>query len=149
MSLVERINEDLKGAIKSGDQVLLNTIRSLRAQIIEYQKREGGGTITPDDELSILLAAVKKRKEAIEMYTKAGRNDLMEQEKRELDIISKYLPQQMSREEAEAIIQSIITSVGATTIKDLGKVMPLAMKELKGKIDGKVVQDIVKSKLER
>ncbi len=149
MSLVERINEDLKGAIKSGDQVLLNTIRSLRAQIIEYQKREGGGTITPDDELSILLAAVTKRKEAIEMYTKAGRNDLMEQEKRELDIISKYLPQQMSREEAEAIIQSIITSVGATTIKDLGKVMPLAMKELKGKIDGKVVQDIVKSKLER
>lgn len=148
MGLTERINEDLKNAMKSGDEVLLNTIRSIRAQIIEFMKRDGKTELTGDDELTILLSAVKKRKESIEMYEKAGRTDLAEQEKRELDIINSYLPKQMTREEAEAVIVKIIQSVGAATSKDFGKVMPLAMKELKGKIDGKIVQEIVRNKLE-
>ncbi|HOV98050.1 MAG TPA: GatB/YqeY domain-containing protein [Bacteroidota bacterium] len=147
MNLTQRISEDLKSAMKSGDQLLLNTVRSIRAQLIEFSKREGAPELTPDDEVAILLSAAKKRKEAIEIYEKAGRNDLADVEKRELDIISSYLPKQMSREEAEEFIAKIIAQVGATSAKDFGKVMPLAMKELKGKIDGRTVQELVRAKL--
>jgi len=147
MALTEIINEDLKAAMKSGDSVKLNTIRSIRAQMIELSKRGTGTSITPEEELTALLAAAKKRKEAIEMYEKAGRNDLADQEKRELDIISTYLPKQMRREEVEVIVKKIIGDIGATSSKDFSRVMPVAMKELKGKIDGKVVHEVVKQQL--
>ena len=147
MALTEIINEDLKAAMKSGDSLKLNTIRSIRAQMIELSKRGTGTSITPEEELTALLAAAKKRKEAIEMYEKAGRNDLADQEKRELEIISTYLPKQMSREEGEVIIKKIIENIGATSSKDFSKVMSVAMKELKGKIDGKVIQEVVKQQL--
>jgi uncharacterized protein YqeY len=103
--------------------------------------------MTPEDELTILLSEAKKRKEAIEMYQKGGRTDLSDQEQRELVIIHEYLPKQMSREEAGDMVKKIIQEVGAVSGKDFGKVMPAAMKELKGKIDGKVVQEIVKEQL--
>jgi len=147
MALTEIINEDLKAAMKSGDSVKLNTIRSIRAQLIELSKRGTGTSITPEEEMTALLAAAKKRKEAIEMYKKAGRNDLADQEKRELDIINTYLPKQMSREEVEILVKKIIGNIGATSSKDFSKVMPVAMKELKGKIDGKVIQEVVKKQL--
>jgi uncharacterized protein YqeY len=147
MALTEIINEDLKAAMKSGDSVKLNTIRSIRAQMIELSKRGTGTSITPEEEMTALLAAAKKRKEAIEMYKKAGRNDLADQEKRELDIINTYLPKQLSREEVEILVKKIIGNIGATSSKDFSKVMPVAMKELKGKIDGKVIQEVVKKQL--
>ena len=134
--------------MKAGDPVLLNTIRSIRAQIIELSKRGTGSEITPEDETSILLGAAKKRKEAIEMYEKGKRQDLADQEKRELEIINGYLPKPLTREEAEKIIQKIIADSGAVSAKDFGKIMPLAMKELKGKFDGKLIQELVKQKLE-
>ncbi len=147
MALTEMITEDLKAAMKSGDSVKLNTIRSIRAQLIELSKRGTGTSITPEEEMTALLAAAKKRKDVIEMYEKAGRKDLSDQEKRELDIISTYLPKQMSREEVEVIIKKIIENIGAKSLKDFRKVMPIAMKDLKGKIDGKVVQEVVKQQL--
>jgi hypothetical protein len=147
MALSEKINDDLKVAMKSGDSVKLNTIRSIRTKIIEFSKRGTGSSITQEEELTILLSEAKKRKEAIEMYQKAGRTDLSDQEQRELEIINEYLPKQMSREEAEGIVKKIIHEVGAVSAKDFGKVMPVAMKELKGKIDGKVVQEVVKQQL--
>jgi len=147
MALAEIINEDLKAAMKSGDSVKLNTIRSIRAQIIELSKRGTSTGISPEEETTILLSAVKKRKEAIEIYEKAGRKDLADQEKREFDIISSYLPKQISREEVEVIVKKIVKDVGATSFKDFGKVMPIAMKELKGQIDGKVIQEVVKNQL--
>ena len=147
MALTEKINDDLKAAMKSGDSIKLNTIRSIRSKIIELSKRGTGSTMTPEDELTILLSEAKKRKEAIEMYQKGGRTDLSDQEQRELEIINEYLPKQMSREEAGDIVKKIIQEVGAISGKDFGKVMPAAMKELKGKIDGKVVQEIVKEQL--
>ena len=147
MALTEKINDDLKAAMKSGDSIKLNTIRSIRSKIIELSKRGTGSTMTPEDELTILLSEAKKRKEAIEMYQKGGRTDLSDQEQRELEIINEYLPKQMSREEARDMIKKIILEVGAVSGKDFGKVMPAAMKELKGKIDGKVVQEIVKEQL--
>ena len=147
MDLSEKINTDLKVAMKSGDSIKLNTIRSIRTKIIELSKRGTGSNITQEDELKILLSEAKKRKEAIEMYQKAGRTDLLDQEQRELEIINEYLPKQMSKEEAGDIVKKIISEVGALSAKDLGKVMPVVMKELKGKIDGKVVQELVKEQL--
>jgi hypothetical protein len=147
MSLNEQINNDLKTAMKSGDKVRLDTIRLLRAALIELAKRGEGKEITADDELAVLLAATKKRKEAIEVYERAGRQELAQQERNELEIISSYLPKQLSVEEAAAVVQRIISETGASSAKDFGKVMPLAMKELKGKFDGKVVQEMVKAKL--
>ena len=147
MALSEKINDDLKIAMKSGDSIKLNTIRSIRTRIIELSKRGTGSNISIEDELTILLSEAKKRKEAIEMYQKAGRTDLLIQEQRELEIINEYLPKQMTKEEVVEVVKKIILEVGAISVKDLGKVMPLAMKELKGKIDGKIVQEAVKQQL--
>lgn len=147
MTLNEQINNDLKTAMKAGEKTRVETLRLLRAHMIELSKRGEGRVITPDDELAVLLAAIKKRKEAIEIYEKNGRQELAQQEKAELDIISTYLPKQMSAEEVAAVIERIILETGANNPKDFGKVMPLAMKELKGKCDGKTVQELVKKKL--
>jgi uncharacterized protein YqeY len=147
MALTEKINDDLKAAMKSGDSIKLNTIRSIRSKIIELSKRGTGSSITPEDELAILLSEAKKRKEAIEMYQKGGRTDLSDQEQRELEIINEYLPKQMGKEEARDRVIKIIKEIGAVSAKDFGKVMPVAMKELKGRIDGKVVQELVKEQL--
>ncbi|MBI3577778.1 MAG: GatB/YqeY domain-containing protein [Ignavibacteriales bacterium] len=147
MTLNERINTDLKEAMKSSEKTKLETLRSIRAQMIELSKRGTGKEITADEELSVLMSAIKKRKEAMEMYEKGGRMELVKQEQQELEIINAYLPKQMSKEEAEQVIMNIVTQTGAASAKDFGKVMPLAMKELKGKIDGKIVQELVKNKL--
>ena len=147
MTLNEQITNDLKAAMKAGDKARLDTLRLLRAHMIELSKRGEGKEITPEEELSVLTTALKKRKEAIEVYEKAGRSELAQQERAELEIISSYLPKQLSSEEAGKIIQRIVSETGASSAKDFGKVMPLAMKELKGKIDGKVVQEIVKAQL--
>jgi len=149
MNLTQRINEDLKTAMKSGNKLRLETLRMLRAQIIEFEKKGLDRPMNEDDEMSILMSASKKRKEAIEIFTKAGRMELVEQETKELGIISEYLPKQLSRENAEKIVENLIQQSGAASMKDLGKVMPIAMKELKGKIDSKVISEIVKQKLER
>ncbi len=148
MPLTQRITEDLKAAMKSGNKLRLETLRMLRAQIIEFEKKGLDRTMNEDDEMSILMAAAKKRKEAIEIFTKAGRMELVEQETKELEIISEYLPKQLSREDAERIVENLIQQSGAASMKDIGKVMPGAMKELKGKIDSKVISEIVKQKLE-
>ncbi len=147
MTLNDQINNDLKAAMKSGEKTKLQTLRLLRAHMIELSKRGEGKEITPDDELSVLMAAIKKRREAIEVYEKAGRTELAQQERAELDVITSYLPKQLSADEAAVIIERIIAQTGASGAKDFGKVMPLAMKELKGKIDGKQVQEMVKAKL--
>ena len=147
MTLNEQINNDLKTAMKAGEKVKLETLRLLRAHMIELSKRGEGKEITPEEELSVLMAAMKKRKEAIEIYEKAGRMELAQQERAELQVISSYLPKQLTAQEAEDIILRIIAQTGASGAKDFGKVMPLAMKELKGRIDGKLVQEFVKAKL--
>lgn len=144
MALKEKINQDLAAAMKSGDKVRLETIRMIRAQILEFEKSGAGRDMNPDDEMKILLAGVKKRKDSIEMYEKANRKDLADKEAAEIAIIQEYLPKQMDREEAAAIITKIIADAGT---KELGKVMPLVMKELKGKLDGKIINEIVKQQL--
>jgi uncharacterized protein len=145
----EQISKDINSAMKAGDKLRTETLRMIRAQIIEFNKRGLNREITPDEELSILTSAAKKRKEAIEEFSKAGRTEMAEKEQSELNIIQEYLPKQLTKEEIYEIVKKIVADSGATSQKDFGKVMPLTMKELKGKADGKLIQDIVKELLEK
>ena len=103
--------------------------------------------MTAEDEIAVLNSASKKRKESIEIYRKVGREDLAGQEEKELAIIQEYLPKQLSEEEVEGFIKKVITETSASSQKDFGKVMPLVMKELKGKADGRLIQELVKKHL--
>lgn len=144
MGLKDKITEDLKNSMKSGNKERTETIRMLRAQILEFEKSGAGRDMNSDDEMKILLSSVKKRKDSVEMYEKAERFDLAAKELREIAIVQEYLPKQISREEAEEVITKIINDAGS---KEISKVMPLVMKELKGKLDGKTINEIVRLKI--
>jgi uncharacterized protein YqeY len=144
MKLTDKISEDLKISMKSGDKIRLETIRTIRAALLEKQVEKRPGEMAPEDEIGVLISSAKKRKESIEIFRNAGRNDLADQEKKELDIINEYLPKPLSSEEIDKFIKKVIAEVGATSIKDFGKVMPTVMKELKGRADGKLIQEQVK-----
>ncbi len=144
MGLREKLNDDLKTAMKSGDKMRTETLRMLRAQILEFEKSGAGREMNADDDMKILLSSVKKRKDSVEMYEKAGRKDLADKELAEIAIVQEYLPKQMGADEAAVVIERIITEAGT---KELSKVMPLVMKELKGKLDGKIINEIVKQKI--
>lgn len=146
MSLLSRLTEDMKTAMKSGDKDRLNTIRLLRGQIkdtaINLQKE-----LDEEEEIAVLLNAAKKRRESILAFKNAGREDLVAKESKELEIIQSYLPEQLDPDEIEKIVNTAIQEAGAQTIKDLGKVMPLVMAKVKGRADGKAVSQLVKNKL--
>lgn len=144
MGLKEKVTLDLTASMKAGDKLRTDTLRMLRAQILEFEKSGAAREMNADDDMKILLSSVKKRKDSIEMYEKANRKDLADKEASEIAIVQEYLPKQMSKEEAEAVINKIIADAGS---KELSKVMPLVMKELKGKLDGKTINEIVKLKI--
>lgn len=148
MSLKDKINEDLKAAMKSGDKLRLETVRSIRALILEYEKSGATGEITPEIELSMLTSAAKKRKDSIEQYTKAGRMDLAQKETDELNILNEYLPKQLTPDELFVEIKKIAEEIGAKTKQDFSKLMPLAAKTFKGKADGKLIKEVVEKILE-
>ena len=149
MGLKERISEDLKAAMKSGDKLRLETLRTVRAALMEkeIERRGAGQPMVSEDETGVLVTAVKRRRESIEMFQKGGRGDLVDQESRELGIIQEYLPKQMNEEEVLKVIEEVIGQTGAAGAADFGKVMPLVMKQVKGKADGKAVQELVKKRL--
>ncbi|MEX0602168.1 MAG: GatB/YqeY domain-containing protein [Bacteroidota bacterium] len=147
MSLSEQITTDMKAAMKSGEKLKLETLRSLRAHFIELSKRGGDRPVGPDDELSVLTTAIKRRREAIELYRQGGREELARQEELELEIIQSYLPKQLTPEEIETGIDRIVRETGSSSPKDFGKVMGMAMKEFKGKSDGAMIQQLVRKKL--
>lgn len=147
MSLETIINEQMKAAMKSGDKLRLETIRSIRAVIIEFSKSGIGKEMTPDEEINILNSLAKKRKDAIEMYANAGRNDLKEKEEAELKIIMEFLPKQLSEDEIRDLIHQIISESDFNKPSDLGKLIGLSVKTLKGKADNKVIQQIAKELL--
>jgi uncharacterized protein len=149
MALKEKISDDIKTAMKSGEKLRLETLRTLRAALMEKEidLRGNGKTIAPDDEIATLTSAAKKRKESIEQFQAGGRMDLVAQETSELAIIQEYLPQQMGEVEIKAVIDEIVKETGASVSSDFGKVMPQVMKRLKGKADGKIIQELVKARL--
>lgn len=147
MNLEETITEHLKNAMKDGNKLRTETLRSIRSQIIEFNKSGAGRELGDADEIKLLNSAAKKRKDAIDMYRSAGRDDLAEKEEGELAIIQEFLPKQLSDEEIEAEIREVILQTGAAGAKDMGKVMGISMKKLSGKAEGGKVQEIVKKLL--
>jgi len=143
MNLKEKINNDLKDAMKSGDKIRLNVVRSIRALILEFEKSGANKELTPEDEINMLSTAAKKRKDSIEQFRNAGRNDLADTEESELKILMNYLPKQMNENEIKKEVARLASEIGAKSKDDFPKLMPLAMKELKGKADGKLVKSIV------
>lgn len=146
MSLLERLTEDMKAALKAGEKERLSTIRLLRGQIkdAEIDKRE---PLSEEQEIAVLTSAAKKRRESIQAYRDAGREDLAEKEHAELILISAYLPEQHDLLQVEKIIDEVIAETGAQTPKDFGKVMPVVMSRTRGRADGKLVNELVRKKL--
>jgi uncharacterized protein YqeY len=149
VSLKEKLSEEIKAAMRSGDKLRLETLRTVRAALMEkeIELRGSGTALTPEHETGVLTSAAKKRKESIEVFQKGGRPELADQETRELAIIQEFLPKQMSAEELVAVIHEAIAQTGAAGPGDFGKVMPLVMKQVKGKADGKLVQEQVRKAL--
>ncbi len=150
MGLKDQISEDIKTAMKAKDKVRLETVRSIKKVILEREssvRAKGQEALTEAQELEVLTQLAKQRKDAIAQYTEAGRPELAEQEQAELAIIETYLPAPLSDEEIAAAIAAIVAEVGATSPKDMGKVMGPAMAALKGRADGAKVQAMVKAQL--
>lgn len=147
MSILQNIESDLKNALKNKDESVTSTLRMLKSDI-SYEKAKGSEDLTDDQVMEIVNRAAKKRKEAMEEYSKVNRDDLAEKEKAELEIIQRYLPEQMSQQEIEAAIDDVISSMGEVTQKDFGKIMGRLMSDLKGKADGAQVKSILQKKLE-
>ena len=150
MSLKEKIDQDLKNSMKSGDKDRLNAIRSIRAALHEKEVsiRVGGKAVLSDDqEIEVLVSLAKKWRDAIEQFTAGNRPDLAATELSELSVIEEYLPEPVSDDEINSIVKDVVAKTGASSMKDIGKVMGEAMKALKGKADGTKVQQVVKSLL--
>lgn len=143
MTLFEEINSDIKIAMKSKDKEALAILRIVKA-LLQNEEIAKGSKLNSDEELTVLSREVKQRKEALTEFEKAGRQDLIAQAQNALDIVSKYLPTQLSDEELETLIQNAIDTSGATSMKDFGKVMGIVMPQTKGKADGQKVNALVK-----
>jgi uncharacterized protein YqeY len=140
VKLSEKINLDLKEALKAGDKTRLQTIRSIRALILEFEKSGTDKEFNEEEEIKLLSSAAKKRKESIEEYKKVDREDLAKAEEAELNVIMSYLPEQLTEDEIFAEIKKLAESLGATSKTDFPKLMPAAIKALKGKADGKAIK---------
>lgn len=147
MTLEERITADMKTAMKAKDKVSLRGIRAIKSAIM-LQKTDGSGTVLDaDGEISLLQKLVKSRQDSLDIYTKQNREDLAATEREEIDVISKYLPEQLSEDELGALIDEVIAKTGASSMKDMGKVMGMANKQAAGRADGKTIASLVKQKL--
>ena len=149
MSLENTINSDIKAAMLNKDKNLLEALRAIKAAILleKTSKSTGDGEITEEAEIKMLQKLVKQRKESAEVYGKQNRPELAKTEIFQASVIEKYLPEQISEEELTAIIKGIIESAGASSIKDMGKVMGQASQQLAGKADNKLIAGIVKKLL--
>lgn len=137
----------MKAAMKSGDKLRLGAVRSIRAAILEFKKSGSGKELNEAEVIKLLNSQAKKRRDAIEMYKQAGREDSLKIEEAELAIIQEFLPKQLSREELEALVGEVIAEVGASGPSDMGKVMGPVMKKSAGKADGNAVRQVVQDLL--
>ncbi|MDO3409166.1 GatB/YqeY domain-containing protein [Saccharibacillus sp. CPCC 101409] len=147
MNLSERLNEDMKQAMRSKDKFKLSTIRMIRATI-KNQEIDTKRTLDDEEVLDILSREIKQRKDALHEFEKAGREDLAETVKAEIDIVAEYLPAQLGEEEVKAIVQQTIQETGASSKADMGKVMAALMPKVKGRADGKLVNQVVQQYLQ-
>ncbi|CDE59155.1 yqeY-like protein [Parabacteroides sp. CAG:409] len=145
MDLFERVSEDIKNAMKAKDKVALETLRNVKKVFLEAKTAPGANdTLTDADALKLLQKLVKQGKDSASIYVGQGRQDLADAELAQVAVLEKYLPKQMTPEELEAELKKIIAEVGATSAKDMGKVMGVASKALAGKAEGRAISEAVK-----
>jgi len=146
MTLAERLNEDLKQAMKDQDKLKLSVLRMIRAAI-KNQEIERKRALDDSELIDVLSREIKQRKDSLQDFEKAGRADLAEQVTAEIEIISAYLPKPLTEEEVTALVQQTIQETGASSKADMGKVMAALMPKVKGRADGKLVNQIVSQQL--
>ncbi|HLA48032.1 MAG TPA: GatB/YqeY domain-containing protein [Nitrospinota bacterium] len=146
MHLKERLMEDMKDSMKKGEQVRLSAIRMVRAGI-KNKEIELGRELKDEDVVGVITSAIKQRKDSYTQFLNGNRMDLAEKEKKEIEVLSMYLPEQMGEDEIKKRLREIISETGAATSKDIGKVMKILMPELKGKADGNLVNKIAREML--
>lgn len=147
MSLQAKIMEQIKVAMKSKDSVALESLRAIKSEIMLAMTKGGDVQFSEADEIKLLQKLVKQRKDSAALYKEQGREDLAEPELAQAKIISQFLPEQMSVEDLKKFVTEIISKTGASSMKDMGRVMGMASKELAGKADGKTISTVVKELL--
>ncbi len=146
MGLKETLMQDLKDAMKEKDTIRKNTVQMIRSAILQFEK----DNLTELDEegiIEVIAKELKKRRDVLPEYEKSGRDDLIADIKREIEILLAYLPKQLTKEELEVIVAEAIETTGAASMKDMGKIMGVVMPKVKGRADGKMINEIVKAKL--
>ncbi|MBU8879440.1 GatB/YqeY domain-containing protein [Bacillus sp. FJAT-29790] len=146
MSLLERLNDDMKQAMRNKEKVKLTVIRMIKASI-QNEAIKLGAELTEEQELTVLSREVKQRKDSLHEFDKAGREDLVEKIRTELQYVELYMPEQLSEEEVSKIVQETIAETGANSKADMGKVMAAIMPKVKGKADGALVNKLVQQHL--
>lgn len=147
MSLELNITEAIKNAMRSKDKIALDALRAVKSQILLLKTEAKGAEVSKEQEIAILQRMIKQRKDSYDQFTAQNRSDLAEVETAQSTVIEQFLPKQLSSDELETAMKNIIQQTGATSAKDLGKVMGLASKELAGKSDGKSISDMAKKLL--
>ena len=147
MSLENTISDAIKDAMRAKDKVALDALRAVKSQILLVKTEAKDAEVSEEQEIAILQRMIKQRRDSADQFAAQGRNDLAEVEEAQSKVIEKYLPQQLSAEELESAMKEIIAQTGATSAKDLGKVMGLASKSLAGKSDGKSISGMAKKLL--
>lgn len=147
MSLENTISEAIKTAMKEKDKVALDSLRAVKSQILLLKTEAKGAEVSMEQEIAILQRMIKQRKDSFEQFATQGRQDLAEVEEAQMKVIEKFLPKQLSADELEAEIKRIIAETSAESMKDIGKVMGIASKELAGKSDGKSISEMAKKLL--
>jgi uncharacterized protein YqeY len=142
LNIIERIDQDLKEALKAGDRAKATVLRGLKSDL-KYKQIDARADLTEAMVIDTLSSAAKKRRESIEQYGQGGRQDLVDKETSELKIIEDYLPQQLSEDELRTLVSEAIDEAGAQSPKDMGKVMKVLMPKVKGRADGKLVNRLV------
>ena len=145
MSLELKITTAIKEAMKIKNQTALTALRAVKSAILLHKTQKSfDGELSQEDEMKLLQKLVKQRKDSADIYIGQGRNDLADPELKEAELIQKFLPKALSEDEVKAVVKSIIDEIGAEGMKDMGKVMGISTKKLRGKADGKMISTIVK-----
>ena len=148
MYLLKNLNDELKASMKAKDTLKLEALRAIKSAVLLAQTSSGAeDVLTEDDEIKLLQRLIKQRKDSAAIYKDQKRDDLATREEDQAELIAKFLPEQLSLHEIEEIVSSIILKIRAEGMKDMGKVMGMATKEIAGKADGKTISDVVKRKL--
>lgn len=147
MTLLDKLSEDLKESLKSRNSIKSSVIRLLKSSI-KYREIEKKAPLSDDEIIEVIMSGIKQRRESVEQFSKGGRIDLVQQESNEIEIMQAYLPQQLTQEELVNEVKSVMMEVGATSAKDMGKVMKALMPRVKGRAEGTKVSSIIRELME-